>query len=79
MLRSVPSSPPRAKHSQQLDEMHDALYQLGDQARVPHAGSGANLLPDQLAPKEKPEQKAAKTHINRLHKAFKSLKKGKEK
>lgn len=78
MLRDVPTSPPRAKHQQQLDEMHDALYQLGDKARTPFKGSGANLLPDQLTPKEKPEQKAAKSHISRLHKAFKSLKKGKE-
>lgn len=79
MTRAMPSVPARAKHQQQLDEMHDALYQLSDKARVPSLGNGAALLPDHMAPKVKPEHRAARTHINNLHKAFKSLKKGKEK
>lgn len=79
MPRVMPSMPKMTKHEEQLNEMHDALYQLGDQARAPMGGSGKNLLPEGLAPAEKPGAKHAKNHIHRLHKAFKSLKKGKEK
>lgn len=79
MHRVMPSMPKRMKHEQQLEEMHDALYTLGDQARPPMGGNGKALLPEGLAPAEKPGAKDAKKHIHRLHKAFKSLKKGKEK
>lgn len=75
--RMMPSMPKREKHQEQLDEMHDALYQLSDQARVPMGGSGKALLPPDLSPGEKPEAKAAKKHIDRLHRAFKALKKEK--
>lgn len=78
-MASLPRPMPtkRAKHEQQLDEMHDALYQLGDQARPPSPNSGGKLLPEGLAPSEKPEAKAAKRHISKLHKQFKSAKKEK--
>lgn len=69
--------PKRAPHEEQLSDMHDALYQLGDQARPPMGGSGGNLLPDDLAPQEKPAAKKAKKHISKLHKMFKNLKKEK--
>ncbi len=76
--RKSPLSVPRqAPHEQQMQEMHDALYQLGDQARPPMGGSPSPLLPPGMMP-EKPGASAAKKHIARLHKAFKSLKKGKE-
>ena len=64
--RAMPSMPKRAKHEEQLDEMHDALYELGNQAH----SRGGNLLPKGL---QKPSAKAKK-HINRLHKAFKKEK-----
>lgn len=67
--------PKREKHESKLDEMHDALYRLGDQAHKPYAGNGAKLLPEGLAPAEKPEARAAKRHIDRLHRAFKNTKK----
>lgn len=63
----------RAPHEQKLDDMHDALYKLGSQAAPPR--SADKLLPSDLA---SPDAAVAKKHINRLHKAFKSLKKGKE-
>lgn len=74
--RVRPSIPKVAPHEDQLQQMHDALYQLGDQARPP-MGSPSPLLPSGLVP-EKPGATKAKKHINRLHKAFKSLVKGKE-
>jgi methylmalonyl-CoA mutase N-terminal domain/subunit len=58
--------PKQAKHEEQLNEMHDALYQLGEAAR----SKGGNLLPASM---NKPTAKAKK-HINRLHKAFKKEK-----
>jgi len=76
MDRALPTSPKREKHQEQLDEMHDALYQLGDKARTPFHGNGAALLPEALTPKEKPGQAAARAHISRLHKAFKKTRKG---
>ena len=66
MPRVMPTMPKQAKHEEQLSEMHDALYQLGDQAR----SHGGKLLPSKLS---KPTA-AAKKHINRLHKAFKKEK-----
>lgn len=78
--RLMPSTPKRSPHEEKLDEMHDALYRLGSQSRTEsdYGGNGAKLLPEGLAPKEKPGARAARKHIDRLHKAFKSLKKGKE-
>jgi hypothetical protein len=78
MDRAMPSAPKQSRHQEQLNEMHDALYQLGDQVRPPMGGSGSNLLPSNVVP-EKPGAAKAKKHIDRLHKAFKALKKGKEK
>jgi len=78
--RKSPMEVKRAPHEEKLSDMHDALYTLGDHARE-HSGlggNGAKLLPAEVVP-EKPEAKAAKLHIDRLHKMFKSLKKGKEK
>jgi hypothetical protein len=75
--RIMPSVPKQAKHDVQLNEMHDALYSLGDQARTPMGGSGKDLLPAGLAPAEKPGAKEAKKHIHRLHKAFRKAKKEK--
>jgi hypothetical protein len=76
--RSVPSlaQAKRAKHEEQLSEMHDALYQLGDHARTP-MNDGSKLLPGELAP-ENPKAATAKKHIAALHGMFKSLRKGKE-
>jgi len=77
--RSMPSEPKREAHEEQLSEMHDALYQLGDQARPPMSGSSSKLLPDHLQP-EKPGAESAKKHIAHLHRAFKKAKgKNKEK
>ena len=62
--RGMPSIavPKREKHQKQLDEMHDALYELGNQAH----SRGGDLLPKGL---RKPSSKA-RQHIDRLHKAF---------
>ena len=60
-------------HEQMASEMHSALYALQDQARKPHAGSGEKLLPKHLR-SEKPGMEEARTHIKRLHKAFKGEK-----
>lgn len=76
--RAMPSMPKREAHESALDEMHDALYQLGDQARPPMGGNGSKLLPNHLHP-EKPGAKAARKHIARLHEAFKKAKNKKEK
>lgn len=75
--RAVPSlgQAKRARHEEQLSEMHDALYQLGDHARTPMS-DGSKLLPGELAPAN-PKAAAAKKHIDTLHRAFKSLKKEK--
>lgn len=70
----------REPHEEKLSQMHDALYQLGDQARGPMRGlggteGGSALLPDSVIPPDNPISKAAKKHIHKLHKAFKSVKK----
>lgn len=75
---SIGSDRPQAPHEEQLSQMHDALYQLGDQARPMNHGSGSALLPPDLTEDDKPEAKAAKKHISKLHKAFKSVKKEKK-
>lgn len=64
------------KHEQMCSEMHDCLYNLSDKMRKPFPRSGEKLLPGHLQESEKPEAKAAKAHIERLHKAFKAAKNG---
>jgi len=65
----------RDKHEQMTSDMHDALYTLGDKIRKPYPRAGEHMLPSNLQEGEKPEAKAARKHIERLHKAFKSAKK----
>ena len=64
----------QAKHEQQLDEMHSALYALGDKARGGGARDGAKLLPSRLSGEESPEVAQAKKHIATLHGHFKAAK-----
>lgn len=64
----------RDKHEQMLDDMHGALSSLGDKIRKPFQPSGEKLLPADLQNAEKPEAKAARKHIEKLHGAFKGHK-----
>ena len=61
-------------HEKKLSEMHDALYSLGDKIRKPYGRDGDKLLPKDLRAEEKPEAKAARAHIDALHKAMKGEK-----
>jgi len=61
-------------HESKLSEMHDCLYALGDKIRKPYPGRGEKLLPKELQSREKPEGKAARKHIDALHKAMKGEK-----
>jgi hypothetical protein len=63
---------PRDKHEAMLDEMHGALYALGDKIRKPYPRSGDKLLPTSLQESDSPEAKAAREHIECLHKAMKA-------
>lgn len=69
MLRQHnPTMPKMEKHEEQLEEMHSALYQLGDKAR---SKSGSKLLPTEMT-----EGAAeARTHIAKLHRAMRGEKK----
>jgi hypothetical protein len=58
------------KHEKMLSEMHDALYTLGSKIRKPIGGRGDKLLPKDLAPAEPEGAKAARNHIESLHKAM---------
>jgi hypothetical protein len=73
-----PSIIKRDKHQQMLDEMHSALSSLGDLVRTPFPHEGDKLLPTAVHP-AMPGADQAKKHIETLHKAFKSVKGGKEK
>jgi len=64
----------RDKHEQMIGDMHDALYSLGDKIRKPLAHDGDKLLPVELQQHEKPEAKAARKHVEKLHRAFKGHK-----
>jgi hypothetical protein len=59
------------KHEQMLNDMHDALHQLGNKIRKPYSsGSGDKLLPKALRPSEPAGASAARAHIARLHKGM---------
>jgi len=73
-----PSIIKRDKHQTMLDEMHSALSSLGDAVRTPYPNDGDKLLPSSVHP-AMPGAEAARKHIETLHKAFKSVKSGKEK
>jgi hypothetical protein len=64
----------RDKHDQMISDMQDALYNLSDKIRKPYPRAGEKLLPGDLQEGEKPEAKAARRHIELLHKGFKSAK-----
>lgn len=66
----VPAMPEEDKHERKLRQMHDALYSLGDKIRKPFGRDGDKLLPKGLRSSETPESKAARTHIDSLHKAM---------
>ena len=66
--------PERDKHESKLDEMHSALYALGDKIRKPFMRDGEKLLPKGLRSTETPEAKAARSHIDNLHAAMKGCK-----
>jgi hypothetical protein len=61
-------------HESKLQEMHDALYVLGDKIRKPYKRSGEKLLPKDLQTAESDESRAARNHINALHDAMKGEK-----
>lgn len=73
LARTSPLDRKRAPHEQHLDEMHDALYALGDQAREPVSSPGGDLLPNGIVPK-KPGADKARKHIKKLHGMFKKAK-----
>jgi hypothetical protein len=62
--------PAEDKHERKLREMHGALYSLSDKIRKPFPSDGEKLLPAGLRTSESPESKAARDHIDRLHKAM---------
>jgi len=62
------------KHEKMMSEMHDALYTLGSKIRKPIGGRGDKLLPKSMVPAEDEDAKAARAHIERLHRAMKSEK-----
>jgi len=63
-----------SKEEQMCSDMHSALSSLSDKMRKPYASNGDKLLPKDLQANEKPEAKAARGHIRRLHKAFRGAK-----
>jgi hypothetical protein len=63
-----------SEEEQMCSDMHSALHSLSDKVRKPFAGSGDKLLPKGLRATERPEARAARKHIRRLHRAFKSEK-----
>ena len=66
--------PEQDKHEKMLSEMHEALYSLSSKIRKPFPSSGDKLLPKELAPAEPEGSKAARAHIEKLHKAMRSEK-----
>ena len=66
--------PEQDKHQGLLSEMHDALYSLGEKIRKPFNRGGEKLLPKPLRSSETPESKAARAHIQNLHKSMKACK-----
>lgn len=72
--RLMDAMPERDKHEAKLDEMHSALYALGDKIRKPFNRGGEHLLPKDLRSTETPEAKAARAHIDSLHSAMKGCK-----
>jgi hypothetical protein len=66
--------PKMDKHEGMLNEMHSALHSLGDKIRKPFGRDGDKLLPRRLRPSEAPEAKAARKHIEHLHRAMRGEK-----
>ena len=69
MVQSMPEQPD--KHQTMLDTMHSALSSLRDKIQTPFARTGDKLLPPGVKESPSPVSKAARSHIERLHKAFK--------
>ena len=67
---TMPSVPKQDKHESMVSNMHSALYSLSDKMRKPYPNDGDKLLPSNLKTKEKPESKAARKHVEKLHKAM---------
>jgi len=72
--RGNPTMPKQDKHEKMLSEMHSALYSLGNKIRKPYESDGDKLLPSDLRVGESPEAKAARAHIQTLHKSMKGCK-----
>lgn len=73
-VSEVPAMVERDAHESKLDEMHSALYTLGDKIRKPYPRGGDKLLPKKLRNQEPEGSKDARAHIDSLHKAMKGEK-----
>ena len=77
MARKNPIAPMEIhqdKHDKMLSEMHSALYTLGDKIQKPSPRSGEKLLPENLRQQAPKGAKAARRHIQRIHRAMREEK-----